>query len=87
MSSRNQVSQPIQIKETSSEYSFNEKFFDPFQSSPPNIFINHLKHRIDKIDKNIINNSYNSGSFVSCDLFNTISKIKSNNQVKVNGKE
>lgn len=68
MSSTIQISKPINIQEnTNQKYSYvlNSECFDPFQKSPPNIFMNHLKFRLkrfENIDNEInINDKTNIG--------------------------
>lgn len=51
-----QASVPISIPNNrKEEYTLSNNLFDPFQKSPPNIFINHLKCRISKFE----NTKYN----------------------------
>lgn len=51
MSSVLQVSEPINIPTyTQKEYMLDDNLFDPFQKSPPNVFINHLKSRISRLE-------------------------------------
>jgi hypothetical protein len=62
MSSTIQISKskPININENQKySYTINNECFDPFQQSPPNVFMNHLKFRIkrfDNIDTEMKNN-------------------------------
>ena len=45
------ISEPINIPTSiKKEYTLSNNLFDPFQKSPPNIFINHLKARISKLE-------------------------------------
>ena len=51
MSPALQVSVPINIPTTrKEEYTLSNNLFDPFQKSPPNVFMNHLKSRIGKFE-------------------------------------
>jgi hypothetical protein len=46
-----QVSEPINIPTNrKEEYTLSNNLFDPFQKSPPNVFMNHLKSRISKFE-------------------------------------
>jgi hypothetical protein len=53
MSSTIQISKPINIRENINQnysYVLNNECFDPFQKSPPNIFMNHLKFRLQRFE-------------------------------------
>jgi len=52
-----QNTSPIKIinKNNTNEYSLNQIFFDPSESSPPNDFLNKLSNRMQKYQKNEIN--------------------------------
>lgn len=46
-----QVSEPINIPTNrKEEYTLSNNLFDPFQKSPPNVFLSHLKSRISKFE-------------------------------------
>ncbi len=50
MLSKLQSSVPINIPNRKEEYNLSNNLFDPFQKSPPNVFINNLKCRISKFE-------------------------------------
>jgi len=56
------LSTTMEIEKSKNEYSFNQNFFDPSKSSPPNDFMNKLKIRmkaynyfVDNKDDNFVN--------------------------------